>query len=454
MNINVEHQSNCRAVIHVHATAEEVAKHRAGIVAAYSRGAKMPGYRPGKVPPAVILKRYGDAIQEELEREIASQGLRTAVKNEALDILNVLGVTDKLFHDSDQSFTCNIELSLTPKFELPNYKGIPVKLPRIEVTDADIDHDILHLRERYQTFEDVSRPAGLKDVVVLGYEVYLDSQPVAEAMPDAPDHLKSLEQQWFLLDEEDDFLPGFYAGLVGISANDQRSLDITLPEDFAFEALRGKSLQFQVTCGGVKEKRVPELDDAFIKKIGGEEMTLETLRQEVGEGLRRRREQARDTSKTNQVLEHLSSNLDFELPQEVVNRAAQRRTNEIAQNALRQGVAEDELVSQQEAILNTATQQARQNVKISFILSEVAKAENLSVADQQVQMALAQLAARSRMPVKKYLAQAQKQGVINSLRDDLLLQNAIEFLKDQAVVEETDPETEHCATHNPAPAQA
>ena len=110
-------------------------------------------------------------------------------------------------------------------------------------------------------------------------------------------------------------------------------------------------------------------------------------------------------------------------------------------------MAEDELLSQQEAILNTATQQARQNVKISFILSEVAKAENLSVADNQIQVALSQMAARSQMPVKKFMAQAQKEGVINSLREDLLLQNAIEFLKDNAVVEETDPETEACETH-------
>jgi trigger factor len=450
MNINVEHQSNCRAVVHVHATAEEVAKQRSNLIAYYTRGAKIPGYRPGKVPPAIILKTYGAAITEELERQLASDGLQTAIKNEGLDILNILGVTDKIHHDTDKSFTCNIELSLTPKFELPNYKGIAVKLPRVEVNDADIDHDLLHLRERYQTFEDVTRPASLKDVVVLGYETYLDSQPVAEVLPEAPNHLKSLEQQWFLLDSEDDFLPDFYAGLLGINANEQRNLDITLPEDFAFEALRGKTLQFQVTCGGVKEKRVPELDDEFIKKVGGEEMTLETLRSEVSQGLLRRREQARDVSKTNQVLEHLSNNLEFELPQEVVNRAAQRRTNEIAQNALRQGVNESELVNQQEAILNTATQQARQNVKISFILSEVARAENLSVADAQVQMALAQMAARSGMPVKKYLAQAQKEGVINSLRDDLLLQNAIEFLKDQAVVEETEPVAEHCETHSPA----
>ena len=87
MNINVEHQSNCRAVVHVHATAEEVAKQRSNLIAYYTRGAKIPGYRPGKVPPAIILKTYGAAITEELERQLASDGLQTAIKNEGLDIL-------------------------------------------------------------------------------------------------------------------------------------------------------------------------------------------------------------------------------------------------------------------------------------------------------------------------------------------------------------------------------
>lgn len=451
MNINVEHQSNCRAIVHLHATAEEVAKHRNGIVAYYARGLKLPGYRPGKVPAAIVLKRYGAAINEELERQIAGEGLQTAVKNEGLDVLNIIAVTDKLHHEADQSFSCNVEVSLAPKFALPEYKGIPVKLPRIEVTEADIDHDLLHLREHHQTFDDVDRAAAVGDVVVVSYEAFLDSQPVAEVLPEAPEHLRALQEQWFLLDAEDDFLPGFYTGLTGIRAGEQREVAVTLPEDFAFEALRGKTLQFQTTCSAVKEKHLPELDEAFIKKIGGEDMTLESLRQEVAEAVRRRREQARDTSKTNQVLDYLSKNLEFELPQEIVNRAAQRRTNEIAQNALRQGVSSEALMEQQDAILNTATQQARQNVKISFILGEVARAEGLQVADAQLQMALAQLAARSEMPVKKYLAQAQKQGVIERLREDLLLQNAIAFLKDNATVEETEPEPEHCETHSPAP---
>jgi trigger factor len=256
-----------------------------------------------------------------------------------------------------------------------------------------------------------------------------------------------MKENWFLLAEEDDFLPGFYAGLVGIKKDEERTLNVTIADDFNFEALRGKTLALAAKCHGVKNKAVPELTEEFIKKIGGDEMTLETLREEVRDAIRRRKEQARDAAKANQVIAHLFEKVEFELPQEVVNREAQRRTNEIAMRAMQQGISEDELVKQQDEILNSATNQARQNVKVSFILEQIAKKEALEVPGQKVAMALAQIAERQKMPAKKFMAEAQKNGLIDNVRGDLLLQEALEFLKDKAVVEETEPEPEKCDVH-------
>ncbi len=447
MNINVEHQPNCRAVAHVHVLADQVTKERDSIISYFSGMVRLPGYRPGKVPKTIVAKRYENEVKEELEKKLIGDGLRQAVKSEGLELLGVLGVKDKMYHDTDKSFSFTVELSLAPKFELPEYTGIPVKLPRIEVTDADIDHDLLHLRENQATYEDVDRAAAIGDVVVLTVTGSLDGQPLAESMPDAPAHLKEMKENWFLLAEEDDFLPGFYAGLVGITKDEERTLNLTLADDFNFEALQGKTIAFAVTCHAVKNKAVPELTEEFIKKIGGEEMTLETLRDEVRDAIRRRKEQARDAAKSNQVIAHIFEKVEFELPQEAVNREAQRRTNEIAQRAMQQGISEEELIKQQDEILNSATSQARNNVKVSFILEQVAKKENLEVPGQKIAMALAQLAERQRMPAKKFMSEAQKSGLIDNVRGDLLLQEALEFLKDKAVVEETDPEPETCEVH-------
>ena len=447
MNINVEHQPNCRAVAHVRVPADQVTKERDQIVAYFARMVQLPGYRPGKTPKSIVAKRYENEVKDELEKQLINDGLRQAVKSEGLEVLNVLAVKDKMYHDTDSSFSFSIEMSLAPKFELPEYKGIPVKLPRIEVTDADIDHDLLHIRENQASYEDVSRAAANGDVVVLSTNGSLDGQSLDEAMPDAPAHLKEMKENWFLLAEEEDFLPGFYAGLVGIEKDAERTLSLTIPEDFRYEALRGKTITLAAKCHGVKFKAVPELTEEFIKKIGGDEMTLESLRNEVRDAIRRRKEQARDTAKGNQVIAHIFEKVEFDLPQEVVNREAQRRTNEIAMRAMQQGVPEEELVSQQEAILDSATNQARHNVKVSFILEQVAKKEALEVPGQKVAMALAQIAERQNKPAKKFMAEAQKNGLIDNVRADLLLQEALEFLKSNAVVEETEPEAEKCDVH-------
>ena len=449
MNINVEHQPNCRAVAHIRVPGEEVTKQRNSIISYYAGQVRLPGFRPGKAPVAAVIKRYGPEIESELEKQLINDGLRTAIRNEGLEVLNILGINDKIVHEADKSFSFSAEISLAPKIELPEYKGIPVKLARIEVTDADIDHDLLHLRERYASFQDVDRGAILGDAVVLSFVGSLDGQPLAEALPEAPDHLKEMKENWFLLDAEEDFLPGYYAGLVGVKKDEERALTLSLPEDYSFEALRGKTITLAISAKGVKEKALPALDAEFIAKIGGPEMTEETLRSEMKEVIRRRREQAREAAKGNQVIGHLFEKIDFDLPQEMVNREAQRRTNDIAQRAMQQGISQDELVKQQEEILSNATQQARQSVKVTFILEQIAKTEGLSITDQQLTYALANMAARQKKPVKKFMAEAQKNGLIERMRDDLLLESAMQFLKDSAVVEETEPESEHCDTHSP-----
>eukprot|EP01031_Cornospumella_fuschlensis_P005943 gene5943-7389_t len=159
-------------------------------------------------------------------------------------------------------------------------------------------------------------------------------------------------------------------------------------------------------------------------------------------------------AKANQVIAHIVEKVEFDLPQELVNREAQRRTNEIAQRAMQNGMGNEELMAHQDEILGSATQQARQGVKVSFILEQVAQKEGLTISDQQLTYALANMASQQKKPIKKFITDAQKSGMVDRLREDLLLESALQFIKDNAQVEETDPEAEHCAEHNPAPAPA
>ncbi len=442
MNITLEPQPNCRAVFRIDIPADEVKKERARVAGDYARFARLPGFRPGKAPKAVVEKRFEPQIREELENALVRSGYQEASKRQDVEILSVIDVKEKSLH-ADDHFTFTIEVSTAPSFELPDYKGIPVKLPRVEVSDADVDHDLLHLRERFQSFQDLDGAAGLGSYVVLHATGEVNGTPVEEAYPEAPAILKKIDGNWFELTEEEGFLPGFFAALVGIKKDEERDVTVTLGDDFHFEPLRGQQVVLHVKCDAVKEAQLPELDDEFAKKVNPE-WNLERLRGEVRIGIQSRRERAREDTKSNQVISHLADKLEFELPQDVVNREAQRRTNDIAMNALRQGMAQEAIMGAQEQIVSAATQQARQNVKVGFILGEVAKKENLTVREEQLRMALARIAAQQRVTPKKLLADAKKSGLIERVREDLLLENALQFLKDSAAVEETEPEQEDC----------
>jgi len=437
MNINVEHQPNCRAVLHIEMPADLIKQHRALIVRDYASSARIPGYRPGKVPPAVIEKRYKDAVDGELQNRLVNIGCREAITKENMEVLQVLSVRDTKLA-TDGTFTFTAEVSTAPKFELPTYTGIPVKLERVSVSEHDIEHEIFHLRERQQQFDDVDRPAELKDAVVLNYTAKMDGEPLENTHPDLPVHFRKIEGNWFLLDTEEDFLPGFYAGLIGIKAGEQRELIIGLPTDFHNDVLKGKNIELDVTCLSVKQKKLPEINDDFAKQLLGPEATLETLKKEVGESLRQRREKGRESSLANQVLGFLHDKLDFELPAEIVEREAQNRANDMAMKAAKQGLPEEEILKHQDEILNNASQQARQNVRLSFILEQIATKEDLEVSDAQLSIALADYSARSGMAPKKFMAQAQKTGLVNRLRENLRIENAVDFLKRHAVIEEVD----------------
>lgn len=441
MNITVETQPNCRAVFRIDVPSDDVRREREKVTDKYARHARLPGFRAGKAPRAVVAKRFEPQIKEELQEALVGLGYREAVKRDDVEILSVLGVKEQSLHP-DESFSFALEVNTVPHFELPEYKGIPVKLPRIEVTDADIDHDLLHLRERFKSFNDVERGAELGDYAVINATASLDGQPVADTMPEAPAFLKKIDGNWFELSSTENFVPGFYAGLVGIKKDETRDISVTLGDDFAFEPLRGKTVVFHVTCTAVKEALLPELNDEFAKKVN-DQWDLAQLREEVRKAITHRREQSREESKTSQVISHLAEKLEFELPQDVVNREAQRRTNDIAMNAMRQGMAQEAIMEAQDQIVSAATQQARQNVKVSFILGEVAKKEKIIVEQDQVRRALSSLAARQKNP-KKFLAEAQKNGMIGRLQEDLLLENALAFLKENAQVEETDPVKDDC----------
>ncbi len=433
MNIYVERLPECRAIMRVEVPSEIVKKERSEVVAKFAQLAKLPGFRPGKVPPSVIEKRYAKQIQEEVQSKLVEQGYREGLEREKLEVLGVR-VEEPEFH-LDDTFSVVLQIQTAPDFELPDYKGIPVEVVKIEVSEDAVDAEMEQLRAELAQFEDIEgRAAEMGDFLVLDYGSVLDGEPL-----DAENfgQLAKGEDAWLNL-SEDSFLPGFCANLVGMSVGESKDFDYAMSEDFQAEELQGKTLQFHVEVKGLKRQVIPELSDELAAQVE-EDLTVETLRERVRERLRGVQEMERKEEVTTQIMEFLDEELQFELPQNVVMGETQRQVNEIARNIVMRGATEEDLEEKKDEIISIASQQAEVNVKTNFILDQIAKKEKIEATEDEIVGMCAQLAAANQVSLNAYVKQVEKSKGFGQIANRIVNSKTLEFLCEHASVSETDP---------------
>lgn len=434
MNIIVEKQPNCLATLRVEVPSDTVKTERAKIVSGYAAQARIPGFRPGKAPKNVIEKKFQTAITEELDDRLVRQAYDEALRKEALKVLN-FGNPQNLLHNSDGTLTFHATLTLAPEVQLPDYKGITVKAPSGEVTEEEITTQLDGLRERFADYQDIEgRSAANGDLAVIDFTSTLDGQPLEEALGKSAGYLAGREGFWIKVDEGS-FLPGFSAQIEGMSPDESKDIALTIPEDFPLSDLRGKEVVFHVSLKGLKLAVLPELDDEFAAKVTGGK-TLEELKALAKNQIEVEKRRQIDDHKVNQIVEHFNSLVDFELPEDLLRHETQGQADALVERGVKSGMTEDELTAQQAEIFATAGDQARTNLKTNFILQEIARAEGISVSDQELVNHLAMIAQSRKQNPKKFIKELQRGGRIPGIRNSMLVGKAIDFVLEHATVEE------------------
>lgn len=439
MNIIVEKQPNCIATLRVEVPSDTVNSERAKIVSGYAAQARIPGFRPGKAPKKVIEKKFQSAIAEELDEKLVRQAYDEALEKEALKVLT-FGNPQNLQHLPDGTLTFNATLTLAPEVELPEYKGINVKAPSAEVTDAEIDTQLEGLRERFADYSDIEdRAAESGDLAVIDYSSTLDGQPIEEALGKPAGYLTGREGFWMKLDENS-FLPGFADQVAGMKVGDEKDIAITIPDDFPLTDLRTKEVVFKVSLKGIKLAVLPDLNDEFAAKITGGK-TLEELREMAKGQIEVEKRRNIDDSKVNQIVEHFNSLVDFELPEDLLRHETQGQADALVERGMKSGMTQEELAAQQAEIFATAGDQARTNLKTNFILQEIARAEGIAVDDNELVNHLAMIAQQKKENPKKFIKELQRGGRLPGIRNSMLVGKAIDFILEHATVEEIEEDT-------------
>ncbi|NOY00167.1 MAG: trigger factor [Verrucomicrobia bacterium] len=437
MNITLEKQPDCRVGAHIEVPADAVNSERDTIVASFAAQAKVPGYRPGKIPRSIIEKRFAKGIEEELRERLIRSGCSSASDKEEQDVLGVGKVEDATFHP-DQTFTFKAELIIAPEFKLPEYKGIEVKLESTDVNPDEIDATLENLRERFADFKDVEGSVAEGNFAIIDYKAKLDGKLLSEEEYEVG-ALAENEGFWVKIDEES-FLPGFAKQLIGMKSGDSKEVTITLDDEFSFEDLRGKELVYDVQLKEVKQQELPELNDELAEKIEPGK-TLEEIRTLIEENMKNEKGTRRQDSMTDQILSHLSEDLDFELPEHLVHGETQRMVNTMVQQGQQNGMADDAIMEHQEQIMSNAAVSAKSNVKTTFILEQIAKEENIEASDDDVRQQVAMMAAQSGRPVKKIVRELRDSNGFDDIRHRVTIGRTLDFLRSNASVTEVEAET-------------
>ena len=433
MKVEVEKQPGSVSKLHIELPPEEVAKEWNAIASSFARFAKIPGYRPGKAPRAVIDKRFRKEIQDELTKKLVSKSYHDAVEKEQLRVASLTNIEDIQFGE-DKSMRFHATVVIAPEFELPDYKNIPVQLPETKVSEAEVDATLERLRDQSADFVDLpGRGLQMGDFAVLDFEGSVDNKPISEIAPQASKNLQGGKKFWLHL-AADNFLPKFCEQLVGQKPGETRLVIVEFPADFPVKELAGKKADYAVTVREVKEKVLPPIDDALAAKLAPGK-TLVDLRQLLEHDIEHAKEHDVERAKESQIMKYLHERIQFELPPALLQNETRRALAELVQRNRERGVTDEMLKEKERELIDGAASVAAHRLKTNFILHRIAERENIEVAKEDVDLRIRQEAARYDISPEKMRKELQQKDVLDDVAEQILLGKTLDFLKANVSIE-------------------
>jgi trigger factor len=430
VNITVENLAPCRKLLRVELDAKSVDEIFDAITKDYQKQASLPGFRPGKAPRDMVAKKYEADIADEAKRRLIGDNYRKALDEKKIQAIGYPDIEEIQFgRGQNLQFAATIETA--PEFELPEYKGLPVKRETKSVTDEDVERAIQLLAQQHTKFETAARELKMGDVAVVNYTGTCDGKPITETAPTA----KGLtEQKNFWVDiAPNTFIAGFADQLIGAKAGDKKTVTVDFPADFVTKELAGKKGVFEVEVVEVKEKVLPPVDDELAKKYGAE--NLEKLRAGVRVDLENELKHSQAKSVRGQIIDALLAQANFELPETAVAHETKNVVYNIVQENSKRGVPRELIEKQKEEIYTAAARGAKDRVKLAFLVQRIAEKEAIKVSQEEVLQEVQALSAMYQIPPDKFIKDLQKRNGVNELYDKLAHEKVLNFLEINAKIE-------------------
>jgi trigger factor len=427
MKVQVEKKPESVSTLKIELPADEVSKEWDAIASGFARFAKIPGYRPGKAPRAVVDKRFRKEIQEEVTKKLISKSYHEAIEQKKLRVASLTNLEDVQFGD-DKSMRFQATVVTAPEFKLPEYRNISVELPDTKVSETEIDATLGRLRDQTADFVDApDRPAQMEDFVVIDFEGAVGGKPISEVVPNASKNLHGGKKFWLRL-APDNFLPKFCEQTVGQKKDESRTVTVDFPVDFLVKELTGKQASYNVTLCEIKEKVLPAVNDEFAAKLLPGK-TLAELRHQIEHDLEHEKEHQVEHAKEEQIIKFLHEKTKFDVPPPLLRNETKRALTELVQRNRARGVPDEMLKEKEKELIETAGSVAYHRLKTNFILERIAEQEKIEVTREDADLRIRQEAQRYNISSDKMRKELEEHDGLNALAEQILLGKTLDFLK-------------------------
>lgn len=381
---------------------------------------KVDGFRKGQVPFDVYVKKFGleSLFMDAVDHAIPSAYEKLLKDNKDLKIACRPNVDIKAVDKNHVEISFGI--TEKPEVKLGKYKDLKIKKEEVKVDDEEIEHELTHIREQFIELKDKNGKVENGDQVIINFEGFKDGK--------AFDGGKG--ENYPLVIGSNSFIPGFEEGLIGMKKGETKDLDLTFPENYHSEELKGAKVVFKVTVNEIKERMLPEYNEDFFKDLNMEGVNDEkSLREEIKNHIKTHKEQDIEDKYFDECLTKVSENAKVDVPKEMVDEEIDRITDDFAQRLQMQGMNIDTYINMlgltKDAFKENFKEEAEKRVKYRLVIEEVVKAENIKVEDKEVNDYTKDLAQKYNVSEEELIKEL---GGKDFLKYDLEVRKALEII--------------------------
>ncbi len=376
MKVTVEDVSPVQKRLQVEIPGEQVAIEFDRATKRIGQHVKIDGFRKGKAPKSLIKRYHGDLIQEEVLESLIRETFPKALEETDLKLITEPRLDKAGELKEGEPFSYSALLDLWPEFELPQYKGVKIERPPIEVTEEEVDEQLQALRRHFGAIESVEeeRPVEEGDIVIVDFDGFHEGEPV-EGLS---------EENYYLEVGSGYFNEEFEKKLIGAEKGKEVEIEVSYPEDALNENVAGKTILYKVTVKDIKKRVMPELDDEFAQKFGPQYKTIEDLRNRLRHQIEQDKKEAQERAMRQQLIDKILSEVDFPLPESLVEKKLVQMVDNVISHLNERGMDLESTGMSEERLKEKMREDAERQVKMEIVLDKIAEKEDISVSNEEL----------------------------------------------------------------------